>query len=257
MDQNLIAAMKDALVSSGIVGAHQSHSRSDNIRKIHALTGGDDDASFGISTVTEHPPETVLGWLAELTSCSPRLEDLAGADELDPDKTIEAVVRGAERLRAEAEKGSTLLAATGHPTGLLELYIRIVDAYMVAGGKVIRLKEEQKFPFGSGLGEIRYLGNVGCLARGASLMHTHSALPMEAVLEEQPWPDIVLGDHGFAGAALERGIPAIAVMDINDPALAVAYGEGKDVIVIPMDDNRAPRLYEPVRRVFEHVLSTS
>jgi hypothetical protein len=254
MDQNLVSAIRDALASSGIVGAHQSHSRSDNIRKIHALTAGEKDASFGISTVARRSPEEVLSWLAELTACSPDIQELEGADTIDPNKTVDAIVRAAERLGAEAKKGSTLLAATGHPTGLLELYIRIVDAFVAAGGKVIRLKEEQKFPFGSGLGEIRYLGNVGCLARGASLMHTHSALPMEAILEEQPWPDIVLGDHGFAGAALERGIPAIAVMDINDPALAVAHGEGKDVTVIPMDDNRAPRLYEPVRKLIEHII---
>jgi hypothetical protein len=254
MDPNLVSVIRDALTASGIVGAHQSHSRSDNIRKIHSLTSGEEDASFGISTVTRHSPEEVLSWLAELTSCSPDIDDLDGVDNIDPDRTIDAIVRGAQRLRAEAEKGSTLLAATGHPTGLLELYIRIVDAFVAAGGKAIRLKEEQKFPFGSGLGEIRYLGNVGSLARGASLMHTHSALPMEAILEEQPWPDIVLGDHGFAGAALERGIPAIAVMDINDPALAVAHGEGKDVTVIPMDDNRVPHLYEPVRQLFELIL---
>ncbi len=257
MDQSLVAAARDALAASGIVGSHQSHSRSDNIRKIHALTEGDQDASFGLSSVTRHPPEKVIGWLADLTSCSPRLDDLEGADTIDPDKTVDAIVRAAERLLREAGKGSTLLSLTGHPTGLLELYIRVVDAYVAAGGKVVRLKEEQKFPFGSGLGEIRYIGNVGCLARGASLMHTHSSLPMEAVLDEQPWPDIVLGDHGFAGAALERGIPAVAVMDINDPALAVAHGEGKDVTIIPMDDNRAPRLYEPVCQLFEHILGAS
>jgi hypothetical protein len=256
MDQNVIAATRDALTASGIVGAHQSHTRNDSIRKLHSLVSGDEDASFGLSTTTRYPPEKVLGWLAELTSCSPDVEDLDGADTIDPDKAVEAMVRAAERLRTEAEKGATLLALTGHPTGLLELYMRMVDAYVAAGGKAIRLKEEQKFPFGSGLGEIRYLGNVGCLARRASLVHTHSALPMEAILEEQPWPDIVLADHGYAGAALERGIPVVAVMDINDPALAVAHGEGKDVIVIPMDDNRAPRLYEPVRRLFEHILGT-
>jgi Phosphatase len=257
MDKDLITAARDALVASGIVGAHQSHSRRDNILKVHALTAGDEDASFGISTVTDHSPGRVLGWLAELTSCSPDLEDLEGADTIDPDKTMDAIVRAGLRLREEAAKGSTLLAATGHPTGLIELYMRIVDAYRAAGGKIVRLKEEQKFRFGSGLGEIRYLGGVGTLARDASLMHTHSALPMEAVLEEQPWPDIVLGDHGFAGAALERAIPVVAVMDINDPALAVAHGEGKDATIIPLDDNRPPRLYDPVRTVFEHLLASN
>jgi Phosphatase len=257
MDRDLLAGARDALIASGVVGSHQSHSRRDNVAKVQALTSGDEDASFGISSVTDYSPEEVLGWLSDLTSCSRDLGDLEGADTIDPDRTMDALVRAADRLSREAAKGATLLAATGHPTGLLELYIRIVDAYRAAGGKMVRLKEEQKFPFGSGLGEIRYIGNVGTLARGASLMHTHSALPMEAVLEEQPWPDIVLGDHGFAGAALERSIPAIAVMDINDPALAVAYGEGKDVTIIPMDDNRPPRLYEPVRKLFEHILGES
>jgi hypothetical protein len=65
----------------------------------------------------------------------------------------------------------------------------------------------------------------------------------------------VLADHGFAGAAVERGIPTVAVMDINDPALAVAAAEHRDVTLVPMDDNRAPRLYEPAWSLFEHVLS--
>ncbi|MEA2516835.1 MAG: Phosphatase, partial [Actinomycetota bacterium] len=50
-------------------------------------------------------------------------------------------------------------------------------------------------------------------------------------------------------AAIERGIQTIAVMDINDPALAVAWAEHKDVVIVPMDDNRAPRRYEPAWRL--------
>jgi hypothetical protein len=43
-------------------------------------------------------------------------------------------------------------------------------------------------------------------------------------------------------------------MDINDPALAIAWGEGKDVTIIPMDDNRPPRLYEPSWTLFEQII---
>ncbi|MEA2497886.1 MAG: hypothetical protein QOH26_291, partial [Actinomycetota bacterium] len=103
--------------------------------------------------------------------------------------------------------------------------------------------------------EIRYVGGVGCLADWGNLKHTHSAHAMEALLEISEWPDLVLGDHGFAGAAIERDIPTIAVMDINDPALAIAWGEGKDVTIIPMDDNRPPHLYEPSWRLFEQILA--
>lgn len=87
-------------------------------------------------------------------------------------------------------------------------------------------------------------------------MHTHSAEPMEALLAAVDPPDVVLADHGFAGAAIERGIPTIAVMDINDAALSVAWAEGKDITIVPMDDNRSPRLYEPSWRLFEQILSS-
>ena len=140
-----------------------------------------------------------------------------------------------------------MLAATGHPTGMLLHHIKIVEAYRLAGGKVLQLREEEDL----GLGkrgrrtEVRYIGGVGCLADWGNLKHTHSAAPMEALLEEDPRPDLVLGDHGYAGAAIERGIPTIAVMDINDHALAIAHARGQDVVLVPMDDNRPPRLYEP------------
>jgi hypothetical protein len=44
-------------------------------------------------------------------------------------------------------------------------------------------------------------------------------------------------------------------MDINDSALALASAEGRDVTIIPMDDNRPPRLYEPVWRIFEQTMA--
>jgi hypothetical protein len=176
-------------------------------------------------------------------------------DTIDPDRTMAAIQAAARRLRAAAARGATILAATGHPTGLLEHHIRVVDAFRATGGKVLRLREDEKLPLARGRSEVRYVGGVGCLTDGAALLHTHSSDAMEALLQADPWPDIVLGDHGFAGAAIERGIPAVAVMDNNDPALAVAAAAGDDVVVIPMDDNRPPRLYEPSWRIFESVIA--
>ena len=147
-----------------------------------------------------------------------------------------------------------MLATTGHPTGLLEHHIRVADAYRKSGGKLLRLREEEFLTAKKGRREVRYTGGVGCLADWGQLLHTHSAWAMEQLLEAQPWPDVVLGDHGFAGAAIERQIPTVAVMDINDPALAIAWAEHKDVVVVPMDDNRLPRLYEPSWTLFEMII---
>ena len=90
---------------------------------------------------------------------------------------------------------------------------------------------------------------------GASLLHTHSSEAMEALLEAKPWPEIVLADHGYAGAALERDIATVAFMDINDQALALPWDEGKDVVIVPLDDNREPRFYEPSWKLFAQILS--
>lgn len=255
MPSGLLSAARAELVANRVVGRHGSHTRANNISKIRALVDGDEGSSFGLSGMTRYSVDDVLSFLAELTGCSTDVADLSGEDTLDPDLTVAAIARAAERLADAARRGATLFAGTGHPTGLLEHHMRIVDAYRRAGGKVVRPREEEKWPFGRGRGEIRYVGGVGCLAEGASLRHTHSEAPMEAVLEAEPWPEIVLGDHGFAGAAVERGIPAIAVMDINDSALAVAVAEGRDVIVLPMDDNRPPRMYKPSWRIFEDTLA--
>ena len=254
MYKDFLIETKDALVAAGITGRHRSHSRNNAVSKIRGMLDDDIEARFGLSGIEKYTALEVLGFLAQLTGCSPYVEDLAGEDTVDPELTVEAIVAGAERLRDEARRGATLLATTGHPTGMLDHHIKVVEAYRDAGGKVIRLREEEKLPALKSRAEIRYVGDVGCISDGASLFHTHSSRPMEVMLEAEPWPDIVLGDHGFAGAAIERGIPTVAVMDINDPALAVAWAEKRDVIVIPMDDNRPPRLYEPSWRLFDRII---
>lgn len=247
--------IKDALVAAGISGAHQSHSRHNAISKLRACVSGDPEASFGISGLTLHSEQEAMEALAGLTGCSDDLQDLAGVDTIDPELTIGGIIAAGTRLREEARRGATLLACTGHPTGVLEMYIRIVDAYRAAGGKPVRLGEDAAFEVRpKRREEVRYVGGVGCLADWGNLKHTHAPYAMEHLLDSYPTPDLVLGDHGFAGAAIERGIPTVAIMDINDPALALAWAAGRDVTIVPLDDNRPPSVYEPVWALFERVL---
>jgi hypothetical protein len=44
-------------------------------------------------------------------------------------------------------------------------------------------------------------------------------------------------------------------MDINDPALTFASAEGRDVVILPVDDNRVPHAYEPIAAIVELLLS--
>ena len=88
-----------------------------------------------------------------------------------------------------------------------------------------------------------WVGPIAVLGDGASLLHTHSPAPMQAVLARVGAPDLVAADHGFAGAAVAVGVPTVAIMDTNDPALAVSARRGADLTVVPMDDNRAQNSY--------------
>lgn len=258
MSEITLAEAAAALAEAGICGRHRSHTRADKLSKVRALVAGDGDASFGLSGMTSLTPAEVLGYLAELTGCSSDPGDAAGYDELDPARTVAGIVAAGRRLAAAAARGDLLLAVTGHPTGLLEHHLRVCDAYRRAGGKLLLLREDEDLsPWRGRRIEVRYLGGVGCEADGANLKHTHAPTAMELLLEGRPWPDLVLGDHGFAGAAIERGIPTIAFMDINDPALAAAWGRAADVTVVPLDDNRPPRLYEPSWRLIGQLIGGS
>jgi hypothetical protein len=94
-----------------------------------------------------------------------------------------------------------------------------------------------------------YIDRVGVLADGARLLHTHEAWPMRALLETAEPPDLVVADHGFAGAAVEYGIETVALNDVNDPAIAVAKARRKIDVVVPLDDNVPPSLYRPLAGV--------
>jgi hypothetical protein len=98
---------------------------------------------------------------------------------------------------------------------------------------------------------IRYVQDVAMVSTRGELNHTHSARPMEAVLAalasdgESP-PDLVVADHGWAGAAGEAGITSVGFADSNDPALFIGEVEGKVAVSVPLDDNVEPHLYKPL-----------
>ncbi len=70
---------------------------------------------------------------------------------------------------------------------------------------------------------------------------------MEAVLAALPAPpDLVVADHGWAGAAGQAGIDTVGFADCNDPALFVGEAEGRVLSCVPLDDNVDPRHYPPL-----------
>ena len=74
--------------------------------------------------------------------------------------------------------------------------------------------------------------------------HTHRPDAMRTMLTEAT-PDLVIADHGFAGAAIEAGVETVSIADVNDPALLVAQATGLTDVVVVMDDHVDPAAYWP------------
>lgn len=234
------------LLAGGLAGPHRSHGRESNVANAGRLAAGDPEYTFGLPGVESANAEEALAAVASFTGAPP------GEPYIDPAATIAAVRAAARRLAGAARAGATILIATGHPTGLLVHHGRLVRSVAGAGGRIARpLDGREAYREGAHRRMIEYFGGVAALSDGANVLHTHAPRAMEAMLAAGLPPDLVLADHGYAGAAVAAGIPTIAVMDTNDPALAVAAARGAALMVVPMDDNRAPDSYDVIAELFE------
>jgi len=137
-----------------------------------------------------------------------------------------------------------VVLATGHPTGLIQLYTEVGRLLAHRGVAILRPAEGVSWREGGRHREIRYFHGVVMLTDRASALHTHSGDPMRIMLEEVR-PDLVFADHGWAGAAIEAGIETVSIADVNDPALLVAKELGRTETVVVMDDNVRPDAYWP------------
>lgn len=236
------------LLEGGLAGPHRSHPQHDNVAKAGALRSGHPEATFGMPDVASATTDEALEAVAALSGARH-----PGEAYIDPAATIAGARAAAVAIAGACRAGVTIMVATGHPTGLLVHHMRLVKAIETAGGMVIQPLSEQALSREPGR-RLKYFGGVACLSDGGNLLHTHSPGAMEDVLASGAAPGLVIADHGFAGAAVAWGIRTIAVMDSNDPALAVAYARGCDLHVIAMDDNRRPDSYDVIAELFEQEL---
>jgi hypothetical protein len=234
------------MVATRIAGSVQTPV-ADVLRKAERVAAGDPEHCFGLSGMSRYTPDDVLdqvylqyGWRYTVG------EPLGGPAYIDPDLLLDELDRAAERLAAAARGGESVLFATGHPTGVLSFHQQVCAALRIAGAKVSRPADGIAFRLGGDRRQVRYVQHVAVLASGANLYHTHDAHPMELVLDQAGEVDLVVGDHGWAGAAAERGIDVVSLADVNDPALPMAKAEGRAAVVLPMDDNVLPVHYDPL-----------
>ena len=248
------AALRAQLVESRIAG-DVATSREDNLLKYGFLAARVSKAMFGLTFAGSWGLGDILSLMAERVGVSPDTGYLRGPDRIDPDLTIDGLDRMAGHLRSAARPGARVVVATGHPAGLLPVHLAVAAALKRAGAEVLTpaagFGYETTTRVGRVTRRIRYIAGVATVSTRGELNHTHSARPMEGILaalrdEGADLPDLVIADHGWAGGAGEAGVTSVGFADSNDPALFVGEKEGKVAVAVPLDDNVAPHLYQPL-----------
>ncbi len=244
-----LSALRDHLVEARLAGAVAT-SPGHTVGNCEKLVAGNPSYTFGLSDWLSAEVDEVRSVVARLCGDAAVDGDPDGPGWIDPDATLAAIEGHRVTVAAHVEARSKVLLATGHPTGLLAHYMALARAVRQAGGELLMPLDScwvTESPERTG---VRFVGGVACAWTGGNLVHTHRSLYMEAMLDaleqEGRLPDLVVGDHGMAGAAIERGLETLGIADVNDPALFLAQARGRTRWVMPIDDNLSPRLFEPV-----------
>ena len=240
--------LAQGLLEARIAGPVTSHDRRNVLWKIERLVDGEPDSQFGLTRLGPISGAQVLALMAEETGfdSDPMLEE--GPSAIDPWRVLGSLDAAGRRLADAGRRGERVMLATGHPAGLLLLYMAVGELLEQAGAKLLRPLQGFDWREGGRHRQIRYFHGVAVLTDRGSPIHTHGSGAMERMLDEAR-PDLVFADHGFAGAAIEAGIDTISIADVNDPAPIVAKWQGRTDLVIVMDDNVQPEDYWPCYQV--------
>ena len=220
----------------------------DNVRgNARMLLKGDPDKQFGLTGLSDGLAFHDVLRLVSAEAGEPIDPDQEyGEVHISPDPILAACEALGTRLATAASRGERVLIATGHPGDLDLLYRELEGLLITNGGQVVKPAEGESWrdPDLDHDWFVGYLSGVGMLTDGRVPRHTHRPDGMRTMLARDV-PDLVLADHGFAGAAIEAGVETVSVADVNDPALIVAKAQGRTRIVVVMDDHVQPDSYWP------------
>lgn len=228
------------LLEHGFAGT-VPNTRAANLRAIDKLLAGEPFYTFGVRRVERALAEGMLDRdgiirvMAKACGCRTSEEFLSEMGYIDAVTSALGLHEMARWLAQTAAKRWAVALGTGHPGSMLGCYVRLAEWLRERGCDIAEI------PVGENAGVDWFadqIGGVAFTSDGCGILHGHATRVMEAVLAENE-VDIVIADHGHAGAAINAGLTCLSVMDTNDPALAIASVLGaSELLVVPLYDNR-------------------
>ncbi|KKZ71433.1 phosphatase [Streptomyces showdoensis] len=256
-------ALRAHLLAAGLAGTVATP-RETSLRSYRLFAARDPRVTLGIDPLCGWGEAELLRLMADRCGVSGDPAHRSGPDVIDPERTLGGLEAFAARLGEAAGRRAPVLFGTGHPHRLLGFYATLADALSAAGCLVLTPAQGRCVDITTRFGVRTYLVDY---VRGVALVrerdlsaagretgaHTHSPLPVRAVLEGAveggwPLPELVVGDHGWVCGAGQLGIEAIGLADTDDPALFVGEAEGQVSVAVPLDDAVRSDYYRPLTR---------
>jgi hypothetical protein len=248
-----LAAHLDA---TGITG-RVATPRENNLEHIGRFLRQERQFDFGIPLTREWTEESVFDLMVERVGISGDRAFVEGVDTISAQMCIDGLDRLRTALHEVTEASGRILFATGHPAGLLPVHQAMARWAAANGAEVMGVDVTTSpapvavdLPVAAPLGgDVRRMDGVHVWHQHGGVPHTHYAEPMQTLLarlgdDGLGGPDLVVADHGWAGAAGSAGLRTAGFADCNDPALFVGEAQGQIEIAIPLDDNVLPQHYE-------------
>ncbi|TDQ54885.1 phosphatase [Actinorugispora endophytica] len=248
------AELVDHLVRTGIAGQVDTP-RQNNLKHYRRLVQGDPYYQFGLTFSHEWSFGEVLALMSKRCGVVDDETYLWGIDTIDPDRTVDALESLADRLGEAARNKERVMFATGHPKNLHTTYRVWKDLLVERGCAVVTGAAGYSYDVSGEHPPSRrvlvWRDEVGLVIDGGNPRHSHHPFGMRAALADLTergveWPQLVIADHGFAGAAGEAGVETIGFADSNDPALFLGEHEGKLHTTVPLDDGYLTADYRPL-----------
>lgn len=248
--------LRRSLLKSGVSGVISAHGAKKNVGSIRLLIAEDVYATFGITAVHTAVQSKIvtksiaIEIVAKSLGITPERFRQKGPGFIDPKVTTDALSRMMDAIHVAIADDKLILIATAHPGSMISYYLDIADYIRDHGGRVYQTPEPFMFAPYRWFDAIR---GVHVMTDEGILHHTHEAWSFWKFLGSlTEKPGLVIADHGYAGAAINKGILTAAIHDVDDPGIPVAEYLGETVIAIPMNDNQ---LNIPTAAVIKALLS--
>src|SRR6266566_3604645 len=126
----------EGLLEARIAGPVTSHDRRNVLWKIDRLVDGDPDSQFGLTRLGPISAAQVLELMSEETGFDPDPRLVEGPSAIDPWRVLGSLEAAGRRLAEAGRRGERVILATGHPAGLVLLYMAVGELLEQSGAKL-------------------------------------------------------------------------------------------------------------------------